>query len=44
VRRVSLGIACAVADVAYARGLAEAARPSDLRAHIAGLMYEPKYE
>jgi malate dehydrogenase (oxaloacetate-decarboxylating)(NADP+) len=44
VRRVSLSIACAVAEVAYERGLAEAARPSDLRAHVAKLMYEPKYE
>jgi malate dehydrogenase (oxaloacetate-decarboxylating)(NADP+) len=44
VRRVSLAIACAVADVAYAAGLAENPRPEDLRAHVASLMYQPKYE
>lgn len=43
VRRVSLAIACAVAEVAYASGLAEKPRPEDLRAHVASMMYEPKY-
>jgi malate dehydrogenase (oxaloacetate-decarboxylating)(NADP+) len=44
VRRVSLAIACAVAEEAYAKGLAEAPRPKDLRAHVASMMYEPRYE
>ncbi len=43
VRRVSLAIACAVAEVAYAGGLATKAAPADLRAHVASLMYEPVY-
>ena len=43
VRRVSLAIACAVAEEAYAKGLAEAPRPANLREHVAVMMYEPKY-
>jgi malate dehydrogenase (oxaloacetate-decarboxylating)(NADP+) len=43
VRRVSLAIACAVAEEAYAKGLADAPRPADLRGHVAAMMYEPKY-
>jgi malate dehydrogenase (oxaloacetate-decarboxylating)(NADP+) len=43
VRRVSLAIACAVAEEAYAKGLAEAPRPEDLRRHVAAMMYEAKY-
>jgi malate dehydrogenase (oxaloacetate-decarboxylating)(NADP+) len=43
VRDVSRRIACAVAEVAYAAGLAEAPRPEDLTAHVAALMYEPTY-
>lgn len=43
VRHVSLSIACAVAEVAFARGLASVERPADLRAHVAGLVYEPTY-
>jgi malate dehydrogenase (oxaloacetate-decarboxylating)(NADP+) len=43
VRQVSLAIACAVAEIAYQRGIAVGQRPADLRAHVAGLMYEPTY-
>jgi len=43
VRRVSLQIACAVAEVAYATGLATKSRPADLAAAIAQMMYEPRY-
>lgn len=43
IREVSLHIAAAVADVAYARGLTQAAKPTDLVAHIRSLMYEPEY-
>jgi len=43
VRRVSLAIACSVAEVAYARGLADKPRPDDLRGHVAAMMYEPRY-
>jgi malate dehydrogenase (oxaloacetate-decarboxylating)(NADP+) len=44
IRSVSLAIACAVAEVAFAEGLARIARPPDLRAHIAAQMYWPAYE
>jgi malic enzyme len=40
---VSLQIACAVAEVAYATGLATKSRPADLAAAIAQMMYEPRY-
>jgi malate dehydrogenase (oxaloacetate-decarboxylating)(NADP+) len=45
VRRVSLAIACAVAEVAHGRGLADAPAPADaeMAAHVATLMYEPVY-
>jgi malate dehydrogenase (oxaloacetate-decarboxylating)(NADP+) len=43
VRRVSLAIACAVAEVAFRRGLAAEEQPAELRAHVAALMYEPRY-
>ena len=43
IREVSLKIACAVAEVAYDSGLANASRPANLEAHIAGLMYNPTY-
>lgn len=43
IREVSRAIAVAVAEVAYARGLSRGARPADLAAHIASLMYEPSY-
>ncbi len=44
IREVSVAIATAVAEVAYARGLARQRRPADLAAHIRSLMYEPTYE
>ncbi|MBM3278316.1 MAG: NAD-dependent malic enzyme [Candidatus Handelsmanbacteria bacterium] len=43
IRRVSARIALAVAEVAYACGLAGRPRPADLGAHIRSLMYEPEY-
>ncbi len=43
IREVSLYIAVAVAEVAYARGLTREAKPADLLAHIRALMYEPVY-
>jgi hypothetical protein len=33
----------AIAQVAYAQGLARAPKPEDLRAHIKSLMFEPSY-
>ena len=43
IRRVSLEIAVAVAEVAYKRDLARQARPDDLEAFIRPQMYEPNY-
>jgi malate dehydrogenase (oxaloacetate-decarboxylating)(NADP+) len=43
IRDVSLAIAVAVAQVAYAQGLARAPKREDLRAHIKSLMFEPSY-
>jgi malate dehydrogenase (oxaloacetate-decarboxylating)(NADP+) len=43
VREVSAHIAVAVAEVAFARGLAGAERPADLRAFIHAQMYDPRY-
>lgn len=43
IRDVSVGIAVAVAEEAFAAGLATAARPADLEAHVRSLMYEPDY-
>jgi malate dehydrogenase (oxaloacetate-decarboxylating)(NADP+) len=43
IRDVSVHIATAVAEVAYAEGHATVPRPADLRAHIAARMYEPCY-
>ena len=43
IREVSLSIATAVAEVAYARGLAQAPKPHDLSEHIRSQMYEPVY-
>jgi malate dehydrogenase (oxaloacetate-decarboxylating)(NADP+) len=43
IRDVSLAIAVAIAQVAYAQGLARAPKPEDLRAHIKSLMFEPSY-
>jgi malate dehydrogenase (oxaloacetate-decarboxylating)(NADP+) len=42
-RSVSVDIAVAVADVAYASGLATERRPSDLRGYIQGLQFDPRY-
>ena len=43
IREVSLRIATAVSEVAYAHGLASRGRPSDPAAHVRSQMYEPKY-
>ena len=43
IRDVSVGIAVAVAEEAFAAGLSAAARPADLEAHVRSLMYEPDY-
>ncbi len=43
VRTVSAAIATAVAEVAYAQGLAAEPRPADLRAYIGAQMYQPVY-
>ena len=42
-REVSLHIAVAVAEKAYATGLAQLERPDDLEAQIKAMMYEPDY-
>ena len=44
IRRVSAAIATAVAEVAYAQGLATVARPADLRGYVESLMYQPVYQ
>jgi malate dehydrogenase (oxaloacetate-decarboxylating)(NADP+) len=44
IRAVSAKIAVAVAEVAYARGLARYPRPVDLLEYIKSQMYEPSYE
>ena len=43
IREVSLAIAVAVAEVAYAGGLASRPRPQDLAAYIQSIMFEPDY-
>lgn len=43
IREVSLGIAVAVAEVAFKRGLAAIARPQDLEGFIREQMYVPHY-
>jgi malate dehydrogenase (oxaloacetate-decarboxylating)(NADP+) len=43
VRTISHAIAVAVAEVAYARGLACLPRPADLGVQLRALMYEPHY-
>jgi len=43
IRDVSVVIATAIAEVAYARGLATVPRPADLPGYIRSIMYEPKY-
>ncbi|MBM9536473.1 NAD-dependent malic enzyme [Desulfobulbus alkaliphilus] len=44
IREVSLKVAVAVAEVAYARGLASRPRPDDLQAFIRDLTFEPQYQ
>ncbi len=44
IREVSAAIGTAVAEVAYARGLARVARPDDLASFIEAQMYQPVYE
>ncbi|MEN8375653.1 MAG: NAD-dependent malic enzyme [Gemmatimonadota bacterium] len=43
IRDISLNIACAVAEQAYADGVAGLERPEDLRGSIAAAMYDPQY-
>ena len=43
IREVSLAIGTAVASVAWDRGLTDRPRPADIRAHVAGCMYQPVY-
>ncbi len=43
IREVSHAIAVAVAEIAFARGLARCDRPSDIAAAVTASMYEPKY-
>ena len=43
IREVSVAIATAVAENAYACGLAPDARPADLAAHVRAQMYDPAY-
>ncbi|MCL1979944.1 MAG: NAD-dependent malic enzyme, partial [Proteobacteria bacterium] len=43
IRQVSLDVAVAVAELAYAGGLATKPRPEDLAESIRGLMFEPVY-
>jgi len=43
IRKVSLAIAVAVAEQAWAQGLARDARPDDLEGLLAGMMYDPVY-
>jgi len=44
IRQVSLDVAVAVAELAYAGGLATKPRPGDLVEFIRGLMFEPVYQ
>jgi malate dehydrogenase (oxaloacetate-decarboxylating)(NADP+) len=44
IRDISLAIAVATAQVAYAQRLACAPKSEDLRAHIKSLMFEPSYQ
>jgi malate dehydrogenase (oxaloacetate-decarboxylating)(NADP+) len=43
IRSLSLSIAVAVAEVAYAQGLAGAPKPDDLERAIVDYMYDPHY-
>ncbi len=44
VRELSAGIAAAVCEVVYARGLASEPRPKDLLARVKALQYQPEYK
>lgn len=44
IREVSLAVAVAVAEVAYATGLAAKPKPDDLAEYIQSLMFEPDYQ
>ncbi|MBU4319078.1 MAG: NAD-dependent malic enzyme [Proteobacteria bacterium] len=44
IREVSLDIATAISQIAYARGLAEEPEPSDIKAFLKSKMYDPRYE
>ncbi|MHA1549570.1 MAG: NAD-dependent malic enzyme [Alphaproteobacteria bacterium] len=44
IRAVSAEIALAVAEQAYAQGLAGLPHPHDLAAHIRAMMYDPRYD
>jgi len=43
IREVSAAIAVAVAEIVFARGLTQMARPADLRAHVQTAMFDPRY-
>ncbi len=43
IREVSVEIAMAVAAVAFQRGLTRMQRPTDLKAHVTAVMFDPKY-
>ena len=43
IRTVSLDIAATVATRTWERGLTDAPRPGNIREHIRGMMYDPKY-
>jgi malate dehydrogenase (oxaloacetate-decarboxylating)(NADP+) len=43
IREVSLAIATAVADQAYAEGVASVEKPACLRTYIEGMLYDPRY-
>jgi malate dehydrogenase (oxaloacetate-decarboxylating)(NADP+) len=43
IRRISLHIAVAVAELAFEEGLARVQRPEDIKAFIQSQMFEPHY-
>lgn len=44
IREVSLNIATAVCEIAYAEGIAGIPEPSDIKAFLKSRMYDPRYE
>jgi len=44
IREVSLNIAQAISEIAYARGLALTPEPSDIKTFLKARMYDPRYE